>query len=227
MRVTTLIIVFCLVAVSASAAPLTDYRLGKAAVDLYLTVPCIQATNASGTIVPSSAYGMNWGGSLEATVGLGYHIAARIGTDNSFLPFDGRSIAGNYSFSKQNYDLLIGLQSDVWPVFVAMYFGVVDYKISINNSTMPNSFSESGYHFGLQGNYRPTDDVTTYLELAWGTLDTEALIGGAYAFSQNLELNLEVEYNALHGNDAFVMKYNEDIFKIRSYIPKIGITYKF
>ena len=227
MKRVILIILLLLITNGAFAAPLTDYQFGKASVDLFVTIPCIQATDTNGMVVPSSTYGVDWGGELEATIGLGYHLAARVGTSNSFVPVDGRPVSGNYYFSKQNYDVLLGFKSDVWPLFIAVYAGGLEYAIGLQNSGAGTGFSELGCHMGAQFNFQPVDDVTTYLEMAWGTLDTEALLGTAYVINKNLELNLEVEYNALHGNDEFVKKYDDDIFKIRSWIPKVGITYKF
>ncbi|MFA6076373.1 MAG: hypothetical protein WCV63_10700 [Negativicutes bacterium] len=228
MKRVVLIFSLLLITSGAFAAPLTDYNFGRAAVDLFVTLPCIQATDANGMVIPSNAYGVNWGGELEATVGLGYHLAARIGTSNSFIPVGGRPVSGNYYFSKQNYDVLLGFQSDIWPLFVAVYAGGLEYAVGLQNVVSgSNCFSELGYHMGGQFNFRPVDNVTTYLEMAWGSLDTEALVGAAYGLNKNLELNLEVEYNALHGNDEFVKKYDANLFKIRSWIPKVGITYKF
>ena len=227
MKRLVLIFSLLLITTGALAAPLTDYSFGKASVDLFVTLPCIQATDTKGVVVSSNSYGVDWGGELEATIGLGYHLAARIGTSNSFAPVGGRPVSGNYYFSKQNYDVLLGFKSDVWPLFVAVYAGGLEYAVGLQNTGAANCYSEFGCHMGAQFNYRPVDVVATYLELAWGTLDTEALIGTAYSLNKNLEFNLEVEYNALHGNDEFVKKYDASLFKIRSWIPKVGITYKF
>ena len=208
------------------AAPLTEYGAGHASVDLAVSFPDTQAVPIGAAIVAQTPYGWNYGGEIAATIGVTPLTAVRFQQSGIIAPLN-RSTYGNFYYRKSSYDALIGLKSDIWPLFLAAYAGWLDINIGQNIDQASTTFSQGAVHFGLLTSVGVCDKIAAYGHFGYGDLETEAGLGLSYAINRNVECNVELDYNALHSFASIMQQYNLSIFAIQSLVPKIGITYKF
>lgn len=201
-----------LVASVGFAAPLTDYEVGKTAIDL--TWRNTEISDKDGSM--DKKYNMDWG----ITTGLGNNFAFQY---RQFNPKSAdTNINGDQVNSKiktQEFNVLYKLNSNV-----SAYAGVMKAKGEYNDITNPadsgSTKNNSKWQVGLVGSTKIADKTTAYGSLAAGKDLTSYEVGVSYELASNLDFN--VDYRSLKVN-----KLDGDKVDAKAKGLGFGVTYKF
>jgi len=189
------------------ASPLSNYEKGSVAFDLNTSISSDVEIDAN-----------NFSRSIDAKNRLGAGITYGIG-DNLALKYkysDNKSKDFNLLDSKVNAQL-IGHELNVLYQIDPNVSAFVGYtrstgKINFAGSNLSENQSKSGYHVGIIGQTRITDDVTAWASVSAGNRVTGYEIGIGYDVAQNTELNLFYrhtkykDFNALKMDVDFTTK---------------------
>lgn len=227
-RVLFLWITFCFFSIGVTAAPLSDYSLGRVSIEAALAIPeTTLRTHGTEPVSDPAAYGWSLGSYVGATVGIGTHMALRVDNTASWIPVAGRNASDNYYQNITNFDWLYGLRSVDKSFFVAVFAGMKNLMIGSRDGwTAVSCYNVYGFHGGIQGTYDFTKVISGYFEFGYGSHQTEGLLGAAYSLSDHWDVNVELNYSSLHGNGDIVEKY-QPCFSIATIAPRVGATYKF
>jgi predicted porin len=198
------LLIFIMAAVPCAASPLTDYSIGKFALDLNFSSPDLSANNTSSDGKTSA------GGSL--TVGAGFGFAGQY-TFNDFKTKT--SLNGNNELKAQQL-ILINNLAGIASANVSLFAG-------ISQTEMVGSSKHSGVVGGVIGSVPIAPNTRGYGVLTVGNKVNGYEVGVGYEFATNTELNVAY-HNTTYKNLTFTNGAASDV--TRKGISA-GVSYKF
>lgn len=200
-----------------SAAPLTDYSVGKTAIDMVVRSSDINIDGA--TVSPSydKKTNLDWG----ITTGLGSKFAVQ------YNGYNAKSKTTTFIDSVEKAEVKtqeFNVLYQIDPNF-SVYAGSIKVKGSVSEVEEGYTVgfpSKSKAQFGLIGSTKIADKTTAYASFAVASDITNWKIGVSQEIAPNLEFN--IDYRSLKVKDVVV---TGDSYDVTSKGIGYGITYKF
>ncbi len=208
---------------AVSAAPLTDYSVGKTSIDLVIRSSDNNIDSAFGSTSYDKKVNLDWG----ITTGLGSKFAIQYNGYNAKSKTTTFSNALEKSELKsQEFNILYQIDKNL-----SVYAGSIKVKPSVagydfdDDESYDYSFSSKNkVQFGLIGSTKIADKTTAYASLAFASDITNWKIGVSQEIAPNLEFN--IDYRSLKVKDINFAgtPFN---FDATSKGFGYGVTYKF
>jgi hypothetical protein len=224
-KILVLTFIFCILAGTSFASPMTDYSNGKVAIDISIN-PSVDITGTdSGGDADWDAKSGNY--NIGATFGLGNNIALQINhsqvdtKDYSLYNLTGISgSVGHGELTATEINVLYKTSENV-----SLFAGVLDVKndIASNLGFTAKGKSDNGIQLGVIGTTKFNEQTTGYGIVSIGNA-TRFEVGIGQQITDSLDLNLcyrNAQYKDLEYNDLPGYKYD---YKVKGI--GFGITYK-
>lgn len=214
--------VLVLTASSGFAAPLTDYSLGKTAIDLTVRRNDVGVKGPDYDLSFKKKYNMEWG----ATVGLGSNFAFQysgFNADSKDITHQG--VTGHGKLRGHEFNVLYQL-AKTDKASVSAFLGAATNKWSITTAGDGTSSTKNKTRFqiGALGTVNLSSKTMAYTSIGLGSKLVNWKIGVSQQVAKNLELNLDYRYykaKDLTGND-----FSDEVDVTNKGIG-LGLTFKF